>query len=292
MYTQPEVTRMAKALSRELGKLGVTLKHTQAMELVAKVEGSRSLAAHQAKTRGLKPDAERLAAEHAASMLFVTTGRYGADAQGLLEEIDAAYALGATEGSRAVERALYAIFETAGAPQVQPHVEAMYRRDQLSELFARFKADSMRLVDRTLSESRQLAARSEVLYQGVLVDWELVEGMPMEDLTAEQLREFAVTVRKDGAALSVEVALPHSAPGDLDGTDQLRVSIEVNKGKPCAHLSSEVYDDVHLSAFGAAEGLLLRYDEAPEPAMSSFSAKVGAQLLVESSWAAQAQSGE
>lgn len=48
MYKNPELSTMAKILARELKEQGLEMKHTKALELVAKMHGARNLHVHQA----------------------------------------------------------------------------------------------------------------------------------------------------------------------------------------------------------------------------------------------------
>jgi hypothetical protein len=49
MHKNPELSSMAKILSQELKGQGFELKHTQALELVAKMHGARNLHVHQSE---------------------------------------------------------------------------------------------------------------------------------------------------------------------------------------------------------------------------------------------------
>lgn len=49
MYKNPELSSMAKILAQELKGQGFELKHTQALELVAKMHGARNLHVHHAE---------------------------------------------------------------------------------------------------------------------------------------------------------------------------------------------------------------------------------------------------
>ena len=48
MYKNPELSSKARVLARELKAMGLEVKHTQALELLAKTEGARTLHVHQA----------------------------------------------------------------------------------------------------------------------------------------------------------------------------------------------------------------------------------------------------
>lgn len=281
MYTQPEVSRMAKLLAREFAKLGVKLKHMQAMEIVAKIQGDRSLAAHQSRARHKQPDAMHLAKEHALSMMFASTGRYGSNADALFAELDAAFAL---EESGDIERAVWHIFEAAGAPVLHPHVEAVYRFDELHTVFNRHVADSLRLVDRTLFEARTMASsQPEVLFQGPMMDWRIQEGEDIRELEEAAQRRFEGRLTRSGSQFYFDIALPHASPEDIDGTDQLSLFIEINQGRPCVHVTNALYGDQAVSIFGTKDGTLLRYDtdERTSHPSDAFSKSIGAHVLLD-----------
>lgn len=48
MYKNPELSSRARILARELKAMGVEIRHTQALDLLAKTEGARNLHVHQA----------------------------------------------------------------------------------------------------------------------------------------------------------------------------------------------------------------------------------------------------
>jgi len=55
MYKNPELSSMAKILAAELKDQGFELKHTKALELVAKMHGARTLHVHQAELAKVTP---------------------------------------------------------------------------------------------------------------------------------------------------------------------------------------------------------------------------------------------
>lgn len=281
MYTQPEVSRMAKLLARELAKHGVKLKHTQAMELIAKVQGDRNLAVHQARSRKPQLNAGALAKEHALSMMFASTGRYGTNADALFADIEAAFAL---EESRDVESAVWHIFGSDGAPKLHAHIEAMYRFDQLPSLFSQFSADALRLVDRTLFEARTLAASEpEVLFQGPMADWRVQEGEDPEEMDDKALRRFEGRLTRSGSQFYFDIALPHANPDDVTDTDQLSLFIEINNGRPCVHVTSDIYGDQAVTLFGTERGTLVRFntEERDFHPADEFASQVGGHLLLD-----------
>lgn len=257
MYTQPEVSRMAKVLARESAKMGAKITHSQAMQLVARIHGDRNLETHQVRGR-TKLNLELLAREHAASQLFSSYGRYGAHIENVFDEIDAAYQL---ESSRDVEHALHQVFDSVGAPVLREHVSAQYRYDQLREVFARLKADALRLADRALYEARALQAdEPTVLYQGPMLDWRIQEGTPIEELDAAAQRRFEARVTRNGSQFYFDIAPAHAHPDEVEGKDQLSLFIEINEGRPCVHATNDMYGDQAVTLFGAGHGTYVRFN--------------------------------
>lgn len=261
MSTQPELDRMAKALTRELGKKGLKLKPLQALALVTRMMGDSSIATKQSRTRKPQPSAVGLAFEHAVSMVFQSTGRYGMAVEALFDELDAAFALGEPED---VDRAVRHIFEAPGAPKLQPHIEAQYRLDGLHSLFDRFVMDSLRLVDRTLFEAKMLTASSpEVLFQGPLSDWREQETFDEKSAKNTVGATFEGRLTQNGPQFSFTIAIPHGTESDLEGTDQLALLVEIHEGRPCVRIAHEIYGEPSLTVFGTKTGVQARFEIEP-----------------------------
>ena len=137
MYKNPELSSKARILARELKAMGMDIKHTQALELLAKTEGARTLHVHQA---------------------------------------------------------------TDPAPQ---------------------------------------AGSSNVL-EGKLYDWTEFESSEADTRTARQKQVFDASVTLFAESLQVKLTLPHTEGQSLAGTDQLSLSIEIDKGRPRIELSNDV----------------------------------------------------
>ena len=289
-YKKPESSAQAKILARELKALGVELKHTQALELIAKLSGDKNLHVHQAREDAPGVDVDELAREHAASLLFVSTGRYGQDYALLTKELEAAFS---HANSRDIEAACYQLFEAPGALKLRRNIEYAYRRDELVELFHKTVNESKRLIERTLSaRALRPASGGEVLFEGPMPDWRVGEarlakrpGFYSEDDLAElgerALRDFQVSVKKSGCQLYVDIALPHGNPEESAGSDQLSLFIEVNEGLPCVHVTNAMYGDQLVSIFGTSKGLFLRREHSGVQLTSARSAPFGAALAEE-----------
>lgn len=260
MYKSPELSARAKLLRAELAARGVTLAHAHALDIVAKLEGARNLHVAQAQSVAARPSEEALALEHAERLMFTSLGRYQGRVRELMRDIGAAFSL---EYSREVEAAVADIFETEGAPVVQPHIDALHTVESLPALFERFVTESLALVLRlrTTSAAERRPGAQQVLFQGPVRDWRLEEGVDPEELDAESLRSWQASVKRNGSQLYVDIAPPHATPEEVEGADQLALFVEVNDGVPCVHISNDCYGDQVLTVYATRDGLYLRPDD-------------------------------
>jgi len=261
MTTQPEIDRMAKVLGRELSKQGLKLKHLQAVTLVTKMMGSSSLANRSTRGRKQHLDAFALATDHATTLMFQSTGRYGTNIDVLFDELDAAFAL---KDSEDADRAVWHIFQEPQAPRLLPHIEAQYRFEELHSLFDRFVADSLRLVDRTLFEARTLSASEpEVLFQGPMRDWRVQEGYPLADLPEKAKERYEGRLTRNGAQFRFTIAPVHVDEADIVDEDQLSLLIEIHEGRPCVRATSALHGEQVLTLFGTRTGTHVCFESDP-----------------------------
>jgi hypothetical protein len=78
-------------------------------------------------------------------------------------------------------------------------------------------------------------------------------------------RTYQQKVTSSSYATHVSVAYPHSDVDALaEGSPQLGIGLEINKGLPCVHLYADIYNgEALLSIFAARNGeLLVRFNEA------------------------------
>lgn len=259
MYKTPELTQMAKVLAQEMTERGVTLKHTQAMATVARMLGARTLQVAQGNpdfSAGVR--ARALAIEQAARVMFDTLGRFEGNPYAVLAAIRAGFALETTQGSRAVEQAMHKLFEQPDSPVVS---EA-YATHAVNELPALFDALAERLAASLLAGRNRKRSDSEVLHHGSMFDYRVGEGARLDELPEGHRSQFEVKVQRHGQQLVLDVALPHVNPDDLAGTDQLSLWVEINEGRPCVHVSNDLYGDMVLSLFATRDGLVVRPDES------------------------------
>lgn len=266
MTTQPEIDRMAKILARELSKQGLKLKHLQAVALVTKMVGSSSITSQASRTRKQQLDAMALATEHAITLMFQSTGRYGSNVDLLFDELDAAFAL---KDSADVEKAVWHVFQAPQAPRLLPHIEAQHRFEDLHALFNRFVSESLRLVDRTLFEARNLhSAEPEVLFQGPMRDWRVQEGYPLVELPEKAKTRYEGRLTRNGSQFRFTIAPAHVGESEIVDEDQLSLLIEIHEGRPCVRITSAVYGEQVLTIFGTRTGTHLCFENDPlDPAL-------------------------
>ncbi len=259
MYKNPELSAQSKNLRTALKEAGFEVSHAQALELMARAQGNRTLHVAQAKKARQGLNVADLALSQASSLMFDTLGRYEGNIRGLLESIRAGFALEETEGSRAVEAAMSDIFEQEDSPRVSE----LFDRLRLDELPSEFDQLVQRLQSVLVAASGAPvpAPNAEhLLYEGPMLDWRVQEGFDLAELPAHQRTRYDVRVNRSGHQLYVDIAVPHQTPEDLDGTDQLSLFIEVNEGRPCVHLTNSRYGDQVLTVFAVRDGLYLRPD--------------------------------
>lgn len=259
MYKTPELSQMAKILAEELGAHGVNLKHTQALVMVARMLGARTLQAAQASAEvqaGVRARACALA--QAARVMFDTLGRFEDEPYGVISAIRHALARGEHAGSRAVEQAMHELFGQADSPVVS----AAYEAHPVAALPELFDALIERLAAPLRHDAQRAPEANETLYQGEMLDWRVGEGSALEELPETHRARFEVRVQRSGQQMLLEIAHPHARPDDIEGTDQLSLWVEVNAGRPCVHLSNDIYGDMLLTVFATRDGLVLRPDES------------------------------
>lgn len=263
MHKTPELSQMAKVLAEELGERGVQLKHTQAMSMVARMLGARTLQvaqAHSEYSAGVRARAVALA--QASRLMFASLGRFE-NGYDVIAAIRAGFALADEHGSRAVETAMAQLFERADSPVVS-EAFAPYRLDELPQLFETMVE---RLAATLRPDAPAAPGQVETLYCGEMLDWRVSEGTKPGELPEGHRGRFEVKVQRHGQQFLLEIARAHVRPEDIEGTDQLSLWVEINEGRPCVHLTNEVYGDMLLSVFATRDGLVLRPDEG-EPILA------------------------
>ncbi|MNR71819.1 hypothetical protein D3C71_24970 [compost metagenome] len=267
MYKNPELTCQARILARELSSLGVEMSHAKSLEMLARIQGARTLHVLQAANEAVKrtDDLVALANRQAAAVAFEGLGRFCGNVDGLLESIETAVSLEGTQGSRGVEAAMHGIFGQADSPKLSAAFEHL-RIEDVPERYRALRAQLLEtLVDATGTKGGPggLSAPEKTLYVGPMMDWRLQEGEDTaKSVPPEQRTAYEVKVAKNGYQLYVDIAPVGADVDDLAGRPQLSLFIEVNEGKPCVHMSNDIHGDQVLSVFAASAGLYLRPDSS------------------------------
>lgn len=254
MYKNPEMSAQAKILARELNAMNTSVTHAQALELMAKTQGARTLHVLQASKAAKETvDIATLALQQACDLMFTTLGRFEGNVQGLLDSIETAFTIIAEGGSRAVEAEVERLFGGKDAPEVSE----LYMTVRLEQLPGLFKTLHKRLMATLSASTGAPRERNSKLYSGPMLDWRL-HGMDPAGIPEEHRTPYEVDIQREGYQLYVDVSLAHEEPSELEGTDQLSLFIEVNDGRPCVHISNDRYGDQVLTVFATKDGLYLR----------------------------------
>jgi hypothetical protein len=257
-YKDPQLSAQAKRVRNELTKYGATITHAQALELVAHMQGARTV--HVAQARNNAPiDIRELAMHQAAGLAFESTGRYGRNVQGLIAAIRAAFDK-STLGSRCVEDAVHHIFGTEDSPKVSK----MFDHLKLEDLPAHFDATVESLIEslefKAKASEASKVSEDNTVFETKVYDWRVSDGSTLPELPPHHRNQFDLRVTRSANQLFVDMA-PAGVPVDQlveSNVPQMTLFIEVNEGRPCVHLSNSIYGDQVLTVFFTTEGLYLR----------------------------------
>lgn len=258
MYNDPKLSAQAKRLRTELLAFEAPLTHAQCLEVLARLNGERTLHVAQAKNNA-PVDIPTLALKQAAALVFNTLGRFDGQVTGLIESIRAAFELESVS-SRDVEAAVAEIFEADNAPKVS----ALFDAHLLEDLPALFDATVEKLT-RVLTQQAKAPAPGEksdeaCVLDTTVYDWRVSDGETLSDLPEDHQQAYSLKVVRMGHQLTVDVVPKHATDDQLrEGTlNQMGLFIEINDGRPCVHMSNFVLGDQVLSVFFTPDGLYLR----------------------------------
>jgi len=257
MYKNPQLSSQAKQLRAALKNAGIELTHSQAMEALARCQGNRTLHVAQARKNRQGIDIAELALRQAADLVFDTLGRYEGNVLGLLSEIETIFLHEEANGSRYVEERMHDIFGQPNSPRVSEAFDVFPPAD-LPKVFARTRRRLEQTLAKQFEPAAQQATGADLLFEGPAMDWRVSDGERIQDLPEHHRALYRLKVERGGHQAFVQVTLPHNDPEDLKGTAQLGLFIEINQGRPCVHITNDVYGDQVLSVFTTEDGLLLR----------------------------------
>lgn len=256
MYKNPQLSDTARQLNASLQQFGIELPHAKCLEVLARMDGARTLHVAQARNNAGVRIAD-VAQAQAEAVMFESLGRYEGRLDSLLAELRS---LRLMDDAREVDQLFGSIFRSGDGPVLSAgygQLTAEEIPDAFDSLVERLKAV---LVAKAKAPEVQ---EPSPLFEGPMLDWNL-EQDPQDESLAEKIRQarYRVKVQRDGSQLYVDIAPAHQVPDELEGRAQLSLFIEVNQGLPCVHLSNDLYGDQVLTIFGAAEGLYLRPNDS------------------------------
>ena len=262
MYKDPQLSSLAKRLREELASRGAQLTQVQALEVLARLSGAKTLhVAHARHNAAVSIEGTALA--QASDLMFESLGRFEGNVRGLLASITSAYALERTQGSRAVEQAVAALFEHQNAPVVS----ALYQGFRLDELPALFDAGVARLTDslerQVRATQRSQGSADNLVYQGTVRDWRLSDGAVLSELPEHHRQLFDLKVAQNpGYQMFVDITPAGLLPDECEGKQMMSLFIEINEGRPCVHMSNASSGEQVLTVFFTEDGLYLRPDNS------------------------------
>lgn len=252
MYKDPQLSDQARRLRDELGRFGSSLSHAQALEVVAKMEGARTLHVAQARKNAGVRIADVARAQAQATM-FETLGRFEGKLDTLLEQLRLFSVL---DDAREVDELFGSIFRSGNGPVLASGFTSL-RADDIPEEFDKL----VQRLSGVLTAAAKAPAQQEPspLYEGPMLDWALAGGE--DDLTeAQRKARYEVKLQRSGHQFFVDIAPPHKEPDETEGKPQMSLYVEVNHGVPCVHISNDLYGDQVLTVFATEDGLYLRPD--------------------------------
>jgi hypothetical protein len=262
MYKDPQLSNQAKRLREELGLKGLKLSQVQALEVLARISGAKTLhVAHARHNAALSIEA--VVVSQAQALMFDTLGRFEGNVRGLLGSITSAFALESAQGSRAVENSIFGLFETQNAPKVSE----MYDFAKLNELPGMFEVLVTRLTQ-TLEAQAKVTQKIQhssdpVVFEGTVQDWRLDDGYMLADLPEHHRQLFDARVTQNpGRQLFVDVTPAGLKSIDCEGRQMMSLFIEINEGRPCVHMTNGSQGEQVLTVFFTEDGLYLRPDNS------------------------------
>lgn len=283
MYKKPEVSAQAKILSAQVkAQFGLHVPHQAALELVAKMYGYTSWNACAADTQVSVTRPEKgvhaLALSHVMNLVFSELGPWKGKEVALLDALrSAAFESDWSEADRKAR----ALFDLRELVQSEDYALALPLLVPCIE----------RQVRATEALLRQTGAGShhepEVLANDTVYDWRFQDDGDQDSQSPdpEDRQPYMLRITRDGDQFYVDIAVPHTKPDETEGTAGLSLFIEINDGKPCVHLTNDMYGDQLLSVYGVEEGVVVRTNNAEFDRVDdhSFAQSVGGQWLVTSS---------
>jgi len=248
MYNDQNRSKQAKLLRDQLALKGHDISHAQCLELLAKLEGHRTLHVAQAKPKHAIVMNE-LAHDQARAVMFESLGRYQDRFAEFLSDIERIELL---EDAGEADSLFRSIFRSSNGVK-------------LAEGFGELTSDEIpaaydKLVDKLratlLKRAGSTDAQGEESYfEGTIQDWEKFDG----ELEPGEIRQdYNVSIKRSGVRFYIDITPAGCPATELAGKAQLGVFLEVNQGLPCVHVTNDIWGDQLLTVFGLSSGLYLR----------------------------------
>ncbi len=249
MYKNPQASDQAKRLRGALTEFGASVTHAQALEVLARIDGVRTLHVAQAKNNSGVRIAD-VSRQQAEVLMFDSLGKFQGRLPTLLAELRTLVHLDARETDE-LYRSIFREEHPVVVSDSYGHISA----EELPDAFERLvKKLQTVLVAQAQAPERQ---NDSPLYEGPVLDWRVVED---DGDVPQHCRDAAyrIKVERVGHQFYVSLTAANSRPEDLEGQPQLGLIIEVNEGLPCVHVNNDVYGDNVVAIFSTADGLYLR----------------------------------
>jgi hypothetical protein len=263
MYKKPELSAQARILSSQVkSRFGVTLTHQAALTVIARMNGYKDW--HTcAKDLVTVPtltvtDIRAKAIQHVMGLAFRQLGCWAGKEEELLSALRDAVS---EQDWHLADKKCLALFDSG-------------ELKQNNEDYALQLKDLVPCIERQVQATEQMLRRlsggseEDVILNETVQDWRISQGESPDSLLEEDLQPFELRLSRSQAQFYVDIAVPHTGPSDTEGKPGLSLFIEINEGKPCVHVSSDIYGDALLSIFGVGDGLVVRNNspQAIEPA--------------------------
>lgn len=254
----------ARKLHKELLALNSELTYAQVLEALSRSQGNRTLHVYQAQ-RPVVVEGQPLmdtARRMASRMFFHNLGTWRGKELSLLAGLDAAFAAEEALGSRHVEERVHELTQVQGPVGVRPAYEHL-RHEEWKKAFEDLVAE---LAENLATEANlERGAHCEgALFRGLARDWRVGEGSMSADDVQAKPYDVSITRNGSGDQFYIDVVRPGLSPDELEGTPQMGLFIEVNKGLPCVHATNDLFGDQVLTVFFTEDGLYLRSNKDRE----------------------------
>lgn len=256
MYSNKEASVLAKKLKNALSQIGCDIKHAQALEVIARMQGARNL--HVAQARQARLSVRGVAQKQALAVMFESLGRYAQRDAALITELVKVEALAVESDALKLDEAYQSLLLRDDSPLLREeysHISVEGLHAAFQQLVSTLEAVLIQTsTPATDPQQNQSAAQTDAVKEIVLRDWRIANAC---ELPLEHRQPYAVKTTSQEDSLEV-VAKPLES--ETAGCEMSAV-VEINQGVPCVHLSNQAFGDMVLTVFATQDGLLLRLQD-------------------------------